>query len=189
VFDPLRWAEAFTELCGRDIDEGVETLNVFMACVEKLAAGTLAGTEDARKLEVLLRAALVQAGFGPDNRGAELAVRFLALLVKRDLFKYRLVLLQGVHQAADRVRGISRVTLELVEPVTAEIERDLKKELLKKTGAKEMVLSTRINPELIAGFRLYIGTEVFDTSLRERLRIMRWNLSNAGTAAAGGGTR
>jgi F0F1-type ATP synthase delta subunit len=179
VFDASRWAAAFTELCGKDIDEGAAALKIFVAGVERLAGITVTGTTQAKRLEALLRAALAEAGFGPANRGAEIAVRLLVLLVKRNCFKYRLALLGEVEKAADRAGGVIRAALESAEPVTAEFERELETELLKKTGAERVALSTRINTGLLAGFRLYIGSDVLDTSLRERLRIMRRSLERA----------
>jgi hypothetical protein len=194
VFDPRRWAEAFTELCGGDT-EGLRIFKVLIAALERVSSPSLGGTEDARKLEAAFRASLLEAGFfqtgngfqgelpasglpvSGENRAAELAVRFLSLLVRRGLFKYRKPLLAELEKAEDRAGGVTRARLESAEEVTADFEKELERELLKKTGARKVFLEAETKPELLAGFRLFIGSDVFDTSLRERLRTMRRDLS------------
>jgi F0F1-type ATP synthase delta subunit len=187
VFDPGRWALAFTECAGADVEEGAEALRIFISALET-GAGVLrpgfraAGSAPAKRLESLLRASCAGAGLSPERRGVEYAIRFICLLVKKDLLRYREALMGEVEKAADRARGVTRVRLEAAGTVTAEFEKKLTEDLRRKTGAKEIALSTRSNPALLAGYRMYIGTDVFDASLRAKLRSMEHNLAGSGEA-------
>jgi F0F1-type ATP synthase delta subunit len=184
MFLPDHWATAFTELCGRDLDEGVAAFNAFVTCTARLK-NRIGGSNKALRFEMLLRQALKEAGFNStplsakmnlsrdsrlENRGTELALRFVVLLVKKDCFKYYQALLAGIERAADRMKGIVRVTLESVAPVDNELEDRIKAELTRRTGAREIVIDKRVVPELIAGYRVYIGTELLDTSFQGLLR-------------------
>jgi hypothetical protein len=186
MFQAERWARAFTELCGKDLDEGVEAFNVFVSCTTHIRS-RFSGTSEALRFEAFLRQSLKETGFDPgilsgqadlsggarlENRGTELALRFIVFLVRKDHFKYRQLLLKEIEKAADRMKGILRVVLESVLPVDKELEARIKAELIKRTGAREIVIYGRIVPELIAGYRIYIGTELVDTSLQGSLRRM-----------------
>jgi F0F1-type ATP synthase delta subunit len=186
MFRPDRWAAAFTELCGEDLDEGIAAFKVFVACISGLKS-RIGGSNRALRFEAFLRQALKEAGFDSmalsgkavlsrdsrfENRGTELALRFVVFLVRKDCFKYHQALLSEIEKAADWTRGIIRATLESAMPVDDELEDRIKAELLKKTGAQKIVINKRIVPELIAGYRVYIGTELLDTSFQELLRKM-----------------
>jgi hypothetical protein len=186
MFLPDRWAAAFTELCGKDLDEGIAAFNAFVVCTSRLK-NRVGGSSKALRFEMLLRKALKEAGFDSaalsgktvlgrdsrlENRGTELALRFVVFLVKKDYFRYRQALLAEIEKAADRVKGIVRVTLESAAPVDDELEDRIKAELTRKTGAREIVVDKRVIPELIAGYRVYIGTELLDTGFQGLLRKM-----------------
>jgi F-type H+-transporting ATPase subunit delta len=180
MFHPDHWARAFTELCGKDLDEGIAAFNAFMACTGRFK-NPLGGSNKALRLEALLRQALKEAGFNSadlsgkvnlsrdsrlENRGAELALRFIVFLVKKDYFKYRYALLAEIEKAANRARGIARVVLESAAPVDDELENKIKAELIRRTGAQKIMIDKRIVPDLIGGYRVYIGTELLDTSFK-----------------------
>jgi hypothetical protein len=186
MFPPDRWATAFTELCGRDLDEGIAAFKIFVDCISRLESRA-SGSNKALRFEAFLRKALEEAGFdsmalsgkadlsrdsGPENRGTELALRFVVFLVRKDYFKYHQVLLAGIERAADRARGTTRIILESAAPVGGELEDRIKAELIKRTGAREIVIDRRVVPDLIAGYRVYISTELLDTSFQGLLRKM-----------------
>jgi F0F1-type ATP synthase delta subunit len=173
MFRSDRWAAAFTGLCGEDLDEGVEAFTTFVSGTAK-AGNRLSGTVDALRFEALSRTALLETGFGPVNRGTELALRFTVLLMKKGCFKYRLALLKEIERAADRMRGTLRVVLESAVPPDQGLEDAIKTALTREAGS--VVIDKRVVPELIAGYRLYIGTELVDTSLRGSIRKMAADL-------------
>ena len=189
MFLPDRWARAFTELCGEDLDEGIAAFKAFMACIAPLK-NRIGGSNKALRFEALLRQGLREAGFDSmplsaktdlgrksrlrdsrlKNRGTELALRFAVFLVRKDCLKYHQALLTEIERAADRMRGIVRVTLESAAPVNDELEDRIRAELTRRVGARGIVIDKRVVPELIAGYRVYIGTELLDTSFQGLLR-------------------
>jgi F0F1-type ATP synthase delta subunit len=187
MFLPERWAAAFMELCGeKDLDEGISAFNTFVACTARLR-NYPRGSNAARRFEALLRKALKDAGFNSadlsgkidlsrdsplENRGTELALRFIVFLIKKDYFRYRRFLLAEIEKAVDWTKGIAHVTLESAAPVDDELEGRIKTALMRRTGAGDIVIDRRIVPELIAGYRVYIGTDLLDTSFQGLLRKM-----------------
>lgn len=190
MFLPERWAVAFTELCGEDLEEGVEAFRVFVSCTARLK-GRLDGNSKALRFEALLRKSLKEAGFDSaalsgkailgrnsrlENRGTELALRFIIFLLKKSYFRYRQILLAEIERAADRMRGRVRVVLESAAPVDSALEDKVMAGLLRRTGAREIVLDRRVIPGLIAGYRVYLGAELLDTSVQGLMRKMALNL-------------
>jgi hypothetical protein len=180
MFQAERWATAFVELCGKDLDEAVGAFNAFVSCATHVRSH-LSGNNEALRFETFLRKGLEETGLDSGsmagqtdlshgvplaNRGTELALRFMILLIKKDYFKHRQLLLTEIEKAADRMKGILRVTLESVLPVEEELEDKIKAELIRRTHAREIVVNRRIVPELIAGYRVYMGAELVDTSLQ-----------------------
>jgi F-type H+-transporting ATPase subunit delta len=175
MFPPERWANAFVETCGRDLDEGFSTLKAFMACAKGMS-GLVRGSLAAAQLETMLRTAVKEAGFGAQNRGAEFAVRFTILLVRKNQFRYRDAIIAEIEKLADRMNGVTRARVESVTPLDEGFKEQITGELQRRTGAKKIVLGTRLVPDLLGGYRLFIGTNLIDTSLREQLRKMAADL-------------
>ncbi|MDR1353243.1 MAG: F0F1 ATP synthase subunit delta [Treponema sp.] len=190
MFLPDRWAVAFTELCGGNLEEGIEAFRAFVSCTAQLKS-RLEGNCKSRRFEALLRKALKEAGFDSgalsgnavlsrdfrlENRGTELALRFVVFLMRKNYFRYREVLLAEIEKAADRMRGTVRVVLESAVPADSALEEKIKAELVQRTCAREIVLDKRVVPELIAGYRVYIGAELLDTSFQGLMRKMALGL-------------
>jgi F-type H+-transporting ATPase subunit delta len=133
----------------------------------------VSGTFAARQLEAMMRNAVVKTGFakgGAKAAGLEQAIRFILLLVKKGCFPQSGRVVQEIESILNRRQGILMVRLEAASPPDAAFEEDLKAMLCEKTGAVEVVIENRIVPELLGGYRLLIGDESWDASLREQLR-------------------
>jgi F-type H+-transporting ATPase subunit delta len=76
--------------------------------------------------------------------------------------------------------------VESALPLDGELEAFISGEIRKRKMAGELKLEKRINAELIGGFRLRIGDEVIDASLRSQLQRMAADLA-AGSAVVGAG--
>jgi F-type H+-transporting ATPase subunit delta len=97
-------------------------------------------------------------------------LKFLLLLIDRN----RIALLDGVAQrylelsykqeSIEVAKVISSITL------SAQQQKDLAEKLKTITGAKQIKLALKVDPNLIGGFTVEIGSQYIDTSIRGQLR-------------------
>ncbi|NJK49743.1 F0F1 ATP synthase subunit delta [Candidatus Gracilibacteria bacterium] len=104
-------------------------------------------------------------------------VNFLMLLVD----KRRVIYLEKVcQQYLELLRKLKNAVLAEVSSATelSEGQRQSVTERVKAlTGAAEVELKTKIDPELIGGVVIKVGSQVFDASLRGQLRRIGYSLS------------
>jgi F-type H+-transporting ATPase subunit delta len=197
MFTPERWAAAFINTAGDEapIGEGLDLLRALSPVISAIP-GSVAGTDAVVRLEKMIRQSLsvtktagnsagsVEAK-GVQGRGTEIALRFLLLLIKKDLFRHIDAIIKEIEAELDRLRGILPVTLESAAAPDGDFQESLRKQLIEKTGAKGIKLDTRLVPDLLGGYRLRIGGDIIDASLRSQLQRMGAEL--AGTASADAG--
>jgi F-type H+-transporting ATPase subunit delta len=166
------------------IEEGLDLLRVLAPCIQGIH-GSVSGTFAAAQLEKMIRKALPLAGAqAGSGKGIEIAVRFILLLVKKNLFRHIDAVITEIENELNHLRGILPVALESALPA-GDFQDSLTKQLMEKTGAKGIKLDTRLVPELLGGYRLRIGGEIIDASLRSQLQQMSADLATAVDLAAG----
>jgi F-type H+-transporting ATPase subunit delta len=165
------------------IAEGLDLLRALSPCIQGIH-GSVSGTFAAEQLEKMIRKALSMVGLSVGSgQGIEIAVRFILLLVKKNLFQHIGAVITEIESELNHLRGILSVTLESVVPAE-DFQGSLTKQLMEKTGARGIKFDTRLIPELLGGYRLRIGGEIIDASLRSQLRQMSADLTaGAGLAA------
>ncbi|WP_010263783.1 ATP synthase F1 subunit delta [Treponema primitia] len=189
MFQGDRWADAFLAACGTSSEasgndctvEALDALKVFVPSLSHLP-GRISGVNDALRLEKVLRSALESSGAG---LGAEYALRFVVLLVRRGQIKYLNAALRAVEQRIDAKNGVVSVNVESVRPLDTDLQEKIKAGLKKRYGARDIKLGSQIVPELLGGYRLRIGTELIDSSLKGQIQKMARELH----AASDGGFR
>jgi F-type H+-transporting ATPase subunit delta len=166
-----RWALAFAGgLPGKgELDEALELLGVLVPIIKKIP-GRLAGTGAAKRLDALIREGA--AGTGVDERPASFCGRFLALLIGKGLFSRIDAVMGEIQNIAASARGVLPVYAESAFPMEEEEKRDFIEGIKKGTGAAEIRLEVRVNPELLGGYRLRIGSGAIDASIRGQLQKM-----------------
>jgi hypothetical protein len=172
MFVPRRWAQGFINASG-GTEAAVPALDLLkvMAPVILSAPGQEAGTGAAMRLEPLLRRAFAAGPSGvPAGRPRDLALGLVLLLVKKSRLKQIHRVIEAVEQELDARRNILRARLEAARPVEAEFLEELRQGLMKKTGAAGVKLDAAAAPELLAGYRLRIGSQTIEASLRLHLR-------------------
>jgi F-type H+-transporting ATPase subunit delta len=198
IFHPDRWALAFVNACGEDVETGLSAFKALFVCLSRLPE-PVTGDYSSRQLERMIRraAAMADSGGKPaaagsdggkpssPGRGLEMAIRVILLLVKRGNFRQGLKVITEVENLLDRKRGLLRVTVEAAFPPDTVFEGDLKTALLKKAGVTGVAAEVRVRPELLGGVRLIIGDEVWDASLRGRLQNMAGTLGAASCGSGG----
>jgi F-type H+-transporting ATPase subunit delta len=184
MFTPQRWAAAFVNSLGGEAVEGLAELEALSAWVTSLP-GAVFGSSVAKRLEKL-----IAEGAGKSGAPAELTKkcsRFISLLVRKDLFKHIDPALREIEKILNERKGVLPVIVESALPLDGEMEAFISGEIKKRKKAGELKLEKRINAELIGGFRLRIGDEVIDASLRSQLEQMAVDLA-AGAGPSDGGS-
>ena len=185
MFAKERWAAAFINLAAGDIDNGLGVLRIGLRAASRVREN-LSGDADAGKLEKALRRSMESAGVsGP---GPEYACRLLCLLVRKGRFSPHSgeALLEEIERLKDRASGALTARLDSAFPLEEEaieqVKEWLRRRMGKTPGAKEIKLLTRVAPELLGGYRLQIGSESIDASLRFLLRDLASHLQAAHVA-------
>lgn len=168
MFPAGRWAEAFIETAGDDVENGIEVLSCFERCVKNIAV-EISGLAAAGEASCFIGRALAAAG-GEKSCGAGAARAVIFFLVKRG----RLKEIGKLNEAARRLAGerakIVNVRLEAAaEPDAAFIDA-ITASLKEKTGASGIALEVTVNTALLGGYRLTTGSEARDFSLAGKLK-------------------
>jgi F-type H+-transporting ATPase subunit delta len=182
MFQGDRWADAFMAACGDHAGEGLDVLKAIVPSISRLP-GQIAGSGDARRLEKLLRTALGSPA--PSDTAAEYTIRFVTLLVRKGYFTHLFAALRVLEQRIDAKNGVCRVHAESAQPLDEDLQEKIKTALIKRTGAREIRLVSQVVPELLGGYRLRIGAELIDTSLKGQLQRMVRE-THAATGSDGG---
>ena len=81
-------------------------------------------------------------------------------------------------ELADELAGRIKVQVTTAEPMSAQIEAEVKSAMEQSTG-KAVILEPDGDPELIGGRGARVGGKVFDSSVRTRLQSIQQTLLNA----------
>ncbi len=146
--------------------DGSEELRAF-------ATNPAVGRKDKRELV----AALAAGANAP-----ELAARLLQALLDRGRFLALPAVLEAIRSRLDEERGVVEATVRSVAPLGADAENGIREALEERTGTR-VRLRTELDPSLLSGFVVRLGSEVFDASLSRRLARARKALEGASGAA------
>jgi F-type H+-transporting ATPase subunit delta len=173
-----RWVLAFTEAGGENAYSGLAALRELGRCVRDIP-GEVSGSTAAARLGAMIRRARESAGMGGPDPGLDLAAAFLLLAVKKGLAGHLDDFIRGIKQRLDAQKGILTVHAESAFPLDEELRAALESGLRERTKAAGIRLLTRVMPELLGGYRLRLGSEIIDASLRGRLQQMARDLHAA----------
>lgn len=81
-------------------------------------------------------------------------------------------------ELVDEAAGRVRVSVATAEPMTPQIESEVRATLERSIG-KTIVLTSRVEPALIGGMVATVGNKVYDSSIRTRLEQLRMSLLQA----------
>lgn len=167
----MRYATAIFELA--DEEQGLDALAADLAALKKMLAESadltrlvrspvFARDQQAKGMEAVLK----KAGAG------DLTRRLVLLLAQ----KRRLFALTGIIRAFEDLlakhRGEVGAEIISARPLSAEEIAELKRTLKAKLG-REPKLELHVDPTLLGGLRLKIGSRMIDSSLRTKLDSLR----------------
>ena len=173
MFAALRWAEAFLAACGNKKEEGLAVLAACAAAASRSRLGR--GYLAARHLEEALR----NAGGDAPGAGALAACRTAALLVRKGMARQVPAVLREALKIHDGENNILNVRVDSAFPLDEAFMEALRAKLREQTAAREVRVTPRLMPELLAGCRLFMGSDCLDASLRGQLHKMAASLHAA----------
>jgi F-type H+-transporting ATPase subunit delta len=182
VFKADPWARAFVAACGASAlgeapleyaGRALECLRVYVRCALSLP-GSLSGKGDALRLDRGIRRALEASGFAGEKTGgpAESARRFLFLMIRRGRFRFCRAITAGIERTINQGAGVAAVILESAFAPGEDLVSSIRKKILEQSGLRDIELTIHINPDLLGGLRLRMGSVLFDASIKTQLQKM-----------------
>jgi F-type H+-transporting ATPase subunit delta len=110
----------------------------------------------------------------------ETALRFYLLLKKKKKVRHIDSVIEEIKNMLNRERGIISISAEYAFPLEREFEALIINVIKKRTGAAKVELTGSLKADLIGGYRLRIGDEIIDASIRGQLRKMEACLAGDG---------
>jgi len=97
-------------------------------------------------------------------------IKFLSVLCDRGRISYISAILEKALELAYKAASIETVKVTSAVAFTASQQESLVSKLKKMTGAEQIKLDITINPNLIGGFVVQVGSKIIDTSIQGQLR-------------------
>lgn len=171
------YAEALLELAQAHhqlevIEQELVALRQLLQQVPELAQLLRRPTVLAARKKALLRQLFA-------GRLQPLVLNFLLLLVDRG----RMVLLERIIQVfqerARQARGTQLARVRTAVPLTPDQAERLSQRLAQLSGARQVELEVQVDPSLLGGFTVQLGSQFLDTSLRSQLQRLALRLSQS----------
>ncbi len=108
-------------------------------------------------------------------------VNLIKLLIDKGRIGYFREIFTEYVRLADDELGIASATVESARELKPEDIERIRKALEKKTG-REIIMHTKINPDLIAGIKVTVGNNVTDITMKTKIDSMKEALLKGGQA-------
>ena len=109
-----------------------------------------------------------------------LAADFLKLLAtKRRLFAVATIT-RDYNTLDDAGKGIKRAAVTVAEPLSAAQQQSLQDALRTATGGQTVEIDTKVDPSIIGGLIVKLGSRMMDASLRTKLATLRTRMKEVG---------
>lgn len=107
----------------------------------------------------------------------------LRLMLKNNRMSLLPMVAEEFQTYADERSGRVRVIVETAEPLTPQLEAEVRAALEQVTG-KTVLIETQVKPELIGGVVARIGGKVYDASVKNRLETLKSTLLSSSVSEA-----
>jgi len=108
-------------------------------------------------------------------------INLIKLLIDKGRIGYFREIFKEYVRLADDELGIATAVVESARALKAEDIERIRLALVKKTG-REIIMTTKINPELIAGIKVTVGNNVTDITMKTKIDSMKEALLKGGQA-------
>jgi F-type H+-transporting ATPase subunit delta len=173
-----RYAGALFELAGENaaadaVGADLDRFDALVAGSEDLQRLIRSPVFDAEQQIAALGAILGRAGIGG------LAANFIKLVAaKRRLFTIR-DMVRGYRALLAQSKGIVRAEVTVAEPLPDALLAEVRQALAGVAG-KDIALDMRINPQIIGGMVVKLGSRMIDASLKTKLNALRLAMKEVG---------
>jgi F-type H+-transporting ATPase subunit delta len=111
---------------------------------------------------------------------SDLTTRFLKLVAsKRRLFAVE-SMIKDFNALNDNDRGVERARVTVAEPLTDAQRAELQDSLSALSGAKSVAMDVAVDPEILGGMVVQLGSRMIDSSLRTKLNSLRTRMKEVG---------
>jgi len=134
----------------------------------RMVRSPVIATDDQAKA---IGAILAKAGIGG------LAANFLNLITRNRRLFAAADMIKGFKALAAKDRGEATANVSSAVPLTSAQVAELKKTLKESIG-KDVALDTRVDPSLLGGLVVKVGSRMIDSSLKTKLQSLKGSLSS-----------
>ncbi|WP_026608449.1 F0F1 ATP synthase subunit delta [Methylocapsa acidiphila] len=108
------------------------------------------------------------------------AAKFLKLIAsKRRLFAVE-DMIRDFNILNDHAKGLARASVTVAEPLKDEHVEALKAALLEVAGGKSVEIDVKVDPAIIGGLIVQLGSRMIDSSLKTKLNSIRTRMKEVG---------
>ncbi len=109
-----------------------------------------------------------------------LAANFIKLVAsKRRLFAIR-DMIKGYCALTDHANGVTRADVTVAQPLNDQHLADIKSALQNVTGGKSVDVAVKVDPSIIGGLIVKVGSRMVDGSLKTKLTAIRTRMKEVG---------
>ena len=174
MFHSKRWADVFINVLGKNVKEGFDYLNLIVPIIKRAPLHINAYSASVQ-IEKILKEGLATCA----NPELEYVNRFICLMIEKKKFGFIDSVLEKIEIKLNKMNNVLAVTLDSAVPLNEVFEKNICDQIMVHTGASGISLKKRIKPELLGGYRLWIGQNFFDASLREQIKLMKKDMEKA----------
>lgn len=104
------------------------------------------------------------------NQFAPITNKFIEIVVRKRRESYLPEIISSFLEQYNGIKKIVNAKLTTAVPINDTIIQQVKDIILKTTGQTQVVLNTKINPQILGGFILEFNDKLFDTSIQQKLQ-------------------
>lgn len=108
----------------------------------------------------------------------EMVLNLIRLLISRRRVRIIPQLAREYGRLVDREEGIDHAEVTTAVPIDEQLKASLKDRLVGLTG-RNVIISTKVDPEIMGGFIARVGDKLIDASVRTSLRKLRNSLAQS----------
>jgi F-type H+-transporting ATPase subunit delta len=113
-----------------------------------------------------------------EGKVSDLMLAFVAIVIKKKREPYLLSILNAFVEKYNELKDITSVTVTTAVPVDDQFKADIIELMKQKYDKKNIIVSEKVNEELIGGFVLEFEDKKLDTSVSYQLDKLRKELKN-----------